>query len=396
MALRLYNWWQLVGNKNIQYGNTPEGEMPYGSSTDRFFTWRQPARFTRGSDHDEGLIYTHHTRTADGFFSETGTLCPIDLISNSADILMEVRHAGYSGSLPNFANSGMGLSCKIGDIASIANRLATFNVGSLYTASQSFARIRSGGSTIQEGNGSSHSYTRAPRLARRLVRWRATDAGVFTFRHWEPGTTEPSGWDSTYTTAGTAYSDIPAGHMGACFFKAVAANQAGFDGGGGYSFNSMQIYRLGFASDGDVVPVEWTTKAGTAKYGAKPAAKVFLMPPHMLNFAEDVTQDTSSAYSFDDGDAPLLLTAFAFDPAKLQGLWRSQTLFNVGDVVFSSLAPEALAAVCVTATGDKNSGSTLPNFPSDVGGTVSDGDLTWETLGKVEDLAPVTNFYAGS
>ena len=90
----------------------------------------------------------------------------------------------------------------------------------------------------------------------------------------------------------------------------------------------------------------------------------------------------------------MLLTAHAFDPENWKGIWSASTAYVVGDVVFSNGVTDSnslvLRATAITGTG--TTGATEPTWAA-TGGTVVDNEVTWETLGTISELVPITNYW---
>jgi len=89
---------------------------------------------------------------------------------------------------------------------------------------------------------------------------------------------------------------------------------------------------------------------------------------------------------------PMLMVAHAFDPLDWLGIWAPGTAYQVGNVVFGDgdTTSESVAIRCVSAG---TSGANEPAWELQVGATTADGGASWETLGRVRDVAPVTNFH---
>ena len=132
---------------------------------------------------------------------------------------------------------------------------------------------------------------------------------------------------------------------------------------------------------------------GTARFGETvPAGLViaYALDGVEADRAVPVNGDSIGEYTLDVERGPLLLVAHLFDPAAWKGLWAASTAFALGDVVFNGPSSESLAVECIAAG---TTGSAEPAWSSQVGAVVTDGGVSWETLGRVRDVAPVTNFH---
>ena len=132
---------------------------------------------------------------------------------------------------------------------------------------------------------------------------------------------------------------------------------------------------------------------GTARFGETvPAGLViaYALDGVEADRAVPVNGDSIGEYTLDVERGPLLLVAHLFDPAAWQGLWSANTAFAVGDVVFNGSTSESLAVECIAAG---TTGGAEPDWSTQVGGVTTDGGVSWETLGRVRDVAPVTNFH---
>ena len=87
---------------------------------------------------------------------------------------------------------------------------------------------------------------------------------------------------------------------------------------------------------------------------------------------------------------PVLLEAYAFNPAAWVGLWAPSAEVDAGDVLFTVGSSDGLALRCIQAG---TTAATAPGWPSAPGAQIDDGTSRWQVLGRVRDLAPVINFY---
>ena len=96
-----------------------------------------------------------------------------------------------------------------------------------------------------------------------------------------------------------------------------------------------------------------------------------------------------------DVESPTILQAHLFDPANLKGIWQADTVYAVGDVIFSNgdTNSDSWTLECVATAGAAESGASEPAWDSTVGATTVDNDLTWENLGAISACAPITNYY---
>lgn len=154
------------------------------------------------------------------------------------------------------------------------------------------------------------------------------------------------------------------------------------------------------APTGDAValpmPDGFVETLGNARFGASiPAGLVVAFDLAGVEI-DRATPDPASTpvgnYSFVSDRGPVLIVAHRFDPADWKGIWKPSTAFALGDVVFSNGATtsESFALRCTTAgTTD----ATEPAWNEQVGGSNVDGSASWETLGRIRDVAPITNFH---
>ncbi|MFW6024080.1 MAG: IPT/TIG domain-containing protein [Dichotomicrobium sp.] len=99
-------------------------------------------------------------------------------------------------------------------------------------------------------------------------------------------------------------------------------------------------------------------------------------------------------YSIKVADHHTTLQAHAFDPEKRTGPWRASTVYAVGDIAFET-SPDAdsLVLECTAVTGSAESGASEPSWDSTVGNTTTDNEVTWETLGTIAELTPLTQIH---
>ena len=135
--------------------------------------------------------------------------------------------------------------------------------------------------------------------------------------------------------------------------------------------------------------------SGVARFGSRAAKRVYALAKHNWSGAANVpvidSTEPDSAGEYEMrlpvGDQ-VTLQAHAFEPHKWDGFWESDIAVNEADVRFTAASGDALILVC-TASG--TTGATEPDWPSS--GTVADGSAEWEVIGRVNQLAPITNYY---
>ncbi|HSH26744.1 MAG TPA: hypothetical protein VK972_03085, partial [Wenzhouxiangella sp.] len=99
-------------------------------------------------------------------------------------------------------------------------------------------------------------------------------------------------------------------------------------------------------------------------------------------------------YSITVDTHEVVLQAHAFDPEKLTGPWRASTAYTVGDIAFQTSTDEnSMVLECTAVTGSAESGASEPTWDATVGNTTTDNELTWETLGTVAELSPLTQWH---
>ena len=137
---------------------------------------------------------------------------------------------------------------------------------------------------------------------------------------------------------------------------------------------------------------------GNARFREEKAAKLVIARradgTEMDRAVPDAGTTPPGDYSVLADEQEMTLQAHAFDPAKLTGPWRPNTVYAVGDVAFQT-NPDAdtLVLEVTSVSGSAESGVTEPTWDITAAGTTSDNDLVWETLGTVSEVSPVTQFW---
>lgn len=141
-----------------------------------------------------------------------------------------------------------------------------------------------------------------------------------------------------------------------------------------------------------------TTITGNARFREAVAARLVLAMRPDQSITDTAVPDPQSSptpgdYSIEVDTHHVLLQAHAFDPAKLVGPWRAETVFAVGDVIFETgIDAAALVLECTAVTGTAQTGATEPNWDTTPGNTTVDNDVTWTALGTISELSPLTQF----
>lgn len=141
-----------------------------------------------------------------------------------------------------------------------------------------------------------------------------------------------------------------------------------------------------------------TTITGNARFREAVAARLVLAMRPNQSIADTAVPDAQSSpspgnYSIQVDTHQVLLQAHAFDPANLIGPWRASTVFAVGDVIFQTgIDADALLLECTAVAGTEETGATEPTWDTTPGNTTTDNEVTWETLGTISELSPITQF----
>lgn len=141
-----------------------------------------------------------------------------------------------------------------------------------------------------------------------------------------------------------------------------------------------------------------TTITGNARFREAVAARLVRALRPDGTIVDSALPDAGSTpnpgdYAIEVDTHEVLLQAHAFDPQKLTGPWRAETVYAVGDVIFET-GPDSNSLVleCTAVTGTEESGASEPNWDSEVSAETTDADVTWETLGTIAELAPLTQY----
>jgi len=136
---------------------------------------------------------------------------------------------------------------------------------------------------------------------------------------------------------------------------------------------------------------------GNARFGdTLPAALVVaygLDGVEIDRFAPDPASEPVGAYTIVSERGPLLLVAHRFDPQDWAGVWKPSTAYTVGQVVFSiglGTDSESLVLQCAV---DGTTDVAEPSWSEQIGTNTPDGTVSWTTLGRIRDVAPVTNYH---
>src|SRR5690625_130705 len=142
-----------------------------------------------------------------------------------------------------------------------------------------------------------------------------------------------------------------------------------------------------------------TTIEGNARFRESTAAKLVIAYDadgvEMSRTEPDAESiPTPGNYKLTISERVVLLQAHAFGPEKLTGPWRASTVYAVGDIAFqTSTDADSLVLECTAVTGSAESGASEPTWDSVVGNTTTDNEVTWETLGTVAGLTPLTQWH---
>ena len=115
------------------------------------------------------------------------------------------------------------------------------------------------------------------------------------------------------------------------------------------------------------------TASGNARINETTASRlVVAYDTTLTEVGRDVPDDTTTPpgdYEIVAG-GPIYLQSHAFDPAKWRGIWQADTLYDVGDVVFTEASGEGLVVECTTAGASQ---ATAPTWNTTVGGDTDEG-----------------------
>lgn len=135
--------------------------------------------------------------------------------------------------------------------------------------------------------------------------------------------------------------------------------------------------------------------SGNARYGAdQPAALVVAFDANMVEYSRAVP----STDPLNIGDyqlectLPAYIVAHLYLPDKVVGVWRPNTAYTAGDIVFGGYASTTSSSSALECIISGTSGASEPAWGG-AGDTAIDGTAEWVALGSIEGTAPSMNVY---